>query len=359
MSLAAGDGVAATEAMRSAFEIARSADPRRTIQRRYRLAGLQVVLTVAGEALADRIARTLTHLEEAGPPAAPADLRIELWDGEETGVSSPVPYLRDAFYRTWPFGRHVLASSRDEQRLGFQTQQATTILDRRGDRIVGFASSHRRLSLFELGKPLQPLLFAWLSARDIVPVHAGLVSQDGQGILLGGAGGSGKTTTSLLCARAGFAYLGDDYIGVPAAHGSPYRGYSLYNSTWLEPEHVRRFPWLERQVVRGTEHEDKWLVVLSDIERLRLAPDARLRALALPKVLVAGETRWSLASRAEAVLRLAPSSILQLPFIVPGSALERMTELSRSIPAYRLELGTDLERIPDRVAEILEDAGRR
>lgn len=345
--------------MRSAFEAARSASPGSTIERIYRLAGLRVRLTIAGDALADRIGRTLGHLEDTGAGRGPADLRIELWDGEETGIPSPVPYLRDAFYRTWPFGRHVLASSRDEGRLGFQTQEATTILDRRADRIVGYTTSHRRLTLFELGKPLQPLLFAWLSARDIVPVHAGLVSRDGQGILLGGAGGSGKTTTSLLCARAGFAYLGDDYIGVPPADGSGLLGYSLYNSTWLEPEQVGRFPWLEKRVVRGTEHEDKWLVVLSNVDGLRLAPEAHLRALALPKVRGGAETRWSPASRAEAVLRLAPSSILQLPFIVPRPALERMTELSRSIPAYHLELGTDLERIPDRVAEILDDAGRR
>lgn len=345
--------------MRTAFETARSTDPRNTIRRRYHLAGLQVVLTVAGKALADRVARTLAHLEETGPATDPVDLHIDLWDGEETGVPSPVPYLRDAFYRSWPFGRNVLASSRAEDRLGFQTQQATTILDRPAGRIVGFASSHRRLTLFELGKPLQPLLFAWLSARDIVPVHAGLVSLDGRGILLGGAGGSGKTTTSLLCARAQFAYLGDDYIGVPGVNGSGYRGYSLYSSTWLEPDHVRHFPWLEEQVVRGTEHEDKWLVVLSGIEGLSLASTARLRALALPKVVANAETRWSRASRAEAVLRLAPSSILQLPFIVPKPALERMAELAGSIPAYRLELGTDMERIPDRVAEILVDADGR
>ncbi|MGH7571508.1 MAG: hypothetical protein ACREMK_06660 [Gemmatimonadota bacterium] len=345
--------------MRTAFETASSADPRLTIRRRYRLAGCHVVLTIAGKALADRIARTLRHLEENDTATGPVDLHIDLWDGEETGVPSPVSYLRDVFYRSWPFGRNVLASSADEDRLGFQTREATTILDRRANRIVGFASSHHRLSLFELGKPLQPLLFAWFSARDLVPVHAGLVSRGGQGILLGGAGGSGKTTTSLLCARAEFAYLGDDYIVVPPANGSGHRGYSLYNSTWLEPEHVRRFPWLEDRVVRGTEHEDKWLVVLSGVEGLHMAPDAPLQALALPKVAGTAETRWSRASRAEALRRLAPSSILQLPFIVPGPAFERMTELVQSIPAYRLELGTDLERIPDRVAEILDDAGRR
>jgi hypothetical protein len=66
------------------------------------------------------------------------------------------------------------------------------------------------------------------------------------------------------------------------------------------------------------------------------------------------ETTWAPASRAEALRRLAPSSILQLPFISPGPALTRMAELAEAVPVYRLDLGTALDRIPARVAELLD-----
>lgn len=351
--------MAASESMVGAFEAAWSGDaPDRSVHR-YRLAGRPVSLRVAGRALEQRLTRPLTHLSSNDGPADPAELTIELWDGSETGVPCPIRNLRDAFYRTWPFGRHVLASSRDETVFGYQTHQAVSVLDRAKGRITGYVASPDRLSLYELGKPLQPLLFAWLCDRDVVPVHAGLVSRDGVGILLGGAGGSGKTTTSLLCARNGFEYLGDDYIALPAAGAGGYRAYGLYSSTWLEPDHARRFPWLQDHLVQGGPGEDKWLVVLGDVAGVGLAAETRVAALALPRVSGTEETTWQPASGAEALRRLAPSSILQLPFISPGPALTRMAELAQAVPVYRLELGTAMDRIPERVAELLAEAATR
>ena len=77
----------------------------------------------------------------------------------------------------------------------------------------------------------------------------------------------------------------------------------------------------------------------------------------LPRVTGLRDTTMRRASSAEAVLRLAPSSILQLPFISSHRALDRMTELARCVPAYWLEVGADLEQIPSGVERIIEEAG--
>jgi hypothetical protein len=250
----------------------------------------------------------------------------------------------------------VLASSADESVIGLQSYHAATMYDRMAKRVVGWVEAHDRLSLFELGKPLQPLLFAWHSDNDTVPVHAGLVARDGKGVLLGGMGGSGKSTTSLLCLRAGFDYLGDDYIGLPPASDSAFRGYSFYNSTWLDPNHIERLEWLERFAIRGTPEDDKLLVLLDQVFAERLAEQAAITGLVLPRVTGLEDTTWRRASASEAVLRLAPSSILQLPFIAPRQALDRMTDLAQRVPTYWLELGTDLEQIPRGVEGIIEEA---
>lgn len=342
--------------MASAFEVAWIRARGRCGAHRYRLAGLKIEARVAGCKLSDRILCPLRHLEARNAIPGHAHLAIDLWDGEATGVPCPLRNLRDVFYRTRPFGRHVLGSSRDGRWFGYQTHQALTVLDRGAGRLIGHIASPDRLSLYELGKPLQPLLFAWLSNLDIVPVHAALVSRAGEGILLGGAGGAGKTTTALLCAHRGFDYLGDDYIAVPPPLDGTYAAHSLYSSTWLDPGHLSRFPWLEDHAVEVTETEDKRLVLLSDVEGIGLAGSARVRALALPQVTGALDSAWRRASGAEAVLRLAPSSILQLPFIAPPGALERMTGLAETVPCFWLDLGTDLDQIPEQVAEILEDA---
>lgn len=350
----------ATEEMVAAFERAwsrASGSGSRNVTR-VRLAGHVIELRVAGVELARLLSAPLAHLAfpaANGTDAGP-DLRIDLWDVAATGENPPVEHLRDVFHRTWPFGHNVLASTRDEGRVGFETHAASTILDRRAGRIAGYVHDAARLSLYERGKPLQPLLLAWLSDRDVVPVHAGLVGRDGAGLLLGGAGGSGKTTTALLCARSGFEYLGDDYIGLFEDESERFGGASLYGSTWLEPAHLARFPWLEPHAIRGTEREEKRLVLLSEVGPVRLGAELGIRALVLPRVSGREDTTFRPISRARAVLRLAPSSVLQLPFVDAERALARMTSLAGSVAAWRLDLGTDLDRISDRVEEILAEA---
>jgi len=343
----------AVESMRQAFESAARDRPEQVRTAAMSLGGRPVTMTVVGSELARRLGGAFSHLPRQLPSDV-AGLRIELWDGGETGIAPPSEHLRDVFERTWPFGRSVLASSSDESVLGYQSFGSHLVYDRADRRIVGWFAGHSDLSLFELGKPLQPLLFAWHSDNDTMPVHAGFVSLEGRGALLGGSGGSGKSTTCLLCLHEGFDYLGDDYIGIPPRSGSTYFGFGFYNSTWLDPDHIGRLPWLEPHAQRGGVADDKHLVMLDPIYPGRLIDRAEASVILLPRVTGLRDTRLAKATPREAVLRLAPSSILQLPFISPGRSLERISEVAESVPAIWLELGTEFAQIPERVEEAIK-----
>jgi hypothetical protein len=324
------------------------------------LAGRPVRFSVAGERLMEVLLTAFRHLRldgEREPSAgtAPA-LEVEVWDAAECRRACPIRYLRDSLPHTRPFGRAVLGRSSDGRVLGCQSHTLFGALNLERNRLVAVVGDARRLSLFERGKPLQPLLFAWHSAIGAAPVHAGLVARGGRGVLLGGAGGSGKSTTSLLCWEAGFDYLGDDYIALPAAaQDGRHVAYSLYTSTWLTPDHSRRFPRLAEKAHHGSEDDDKLLVMLTEVDDARLARKSSVDALLLPRVVGGHDTTFRRASASEAVLRLAPSSILQLPFVDARLALDRMHELLSEVPAYRLELGTDFPSIPRAVDAILRE----
>jgi hypothetical protein len=348
---------AVVAAMAEAFEQAAAAHPSGTRGEWYRFGGQPLHLRIAGDALHETMAGAFAHLRADSSPG-PA-LTVSLWDGAATGVPCPVRNLSEVFPHTAPFGPSVVASTPDDRVIGYQSHATTTIYDRATRRVIGWVDAADRLSLFERGKPLQSLLFAWQLDEGIAPIHAGLVARGGRGVLFGGVGGSGKTTTALLCLAAGFEYLGDDYAGLPASVGAEPRGFSYYLSSWLEPDHAQRFPWLLQYAQRGTAGEDKLLVPASAIPGARFPESVEIVAIALPRVTGRRETAHRPATMGEAVFRLAPSSILQLPFVRGRLALDRLTELASRVPSYWLELGTDLPEIPRHVGRLLAEAAAR
>ena len=99
-------------------------------------------------------------------------------------------------------------------------------------------------------------------------VHSGAVGIGGQGVLLTGIGGSGQSTTCLLCLEAGLDFAGDDYTAFELVGGSSARVHSLYSSAKVDPVTLGRFPRL-RQLVsnphaatrRRSRRSSSWLAV--------------------------------------------------------------------------------------------------
>lgn len=335
--------------MEEAFEAAGRQAPAEV--RHYRLGGRIAALRCAGRALAEAIDAPLAHLR-CQPPHDDGEvaLRVDLWDQSATGVAAeecvvgPDP---EATGRTFVYGRG--------QFVVHQSPHSRTITDRAQGLIVGWFAGVDRLTQYELGRPLHSDLLLWHRDRGIQAVHAGLVALDGEGVLFGGAGGAGKTTTALTCLRAGMAYLADDYVGLERTVDGTWLGHSLYASTHLAPHHILRFPDLLAHSRPGRlAREDKHLVLLERLYPGRFAPNARVRAVALPNVVDAEVTTVRPASKAEVLRRLAPSSLFQLPYGTSGrKSFDTMVSLIESVPTFWLDLGRRLESIPVAVAGLL------
>lgn len=309
-----------------------------------------VRIRVVGQGLARDVFRAFSHLVRDGGRADPA-LTIALWDEGETGVSCPGLHPDD------DLNQHGETFVSDD---GFVVvtarPQTRTALQRVARDLVGWVADHRRLTQYELGRPLHSELMLWHKDRDVQAVHAGLVSRDGNGVLFGGPGGSGKSTTALTCLKAGLEYLADDYVALDELPDGGYVGHSLFCSTHLEPAHLEKFPYLRPHAVPGRlPREDKSLVMLSEVLPSGLSRKTRIRAVALPRVVGAPTPRLRPATKVEALLRLAPSSLILLPFAgVAAGEFEKLSRFLQAVPTYWLELGTDMEAIPDRIVEILE-----
>jgi hypothetical protein len=57
---------------------------------------------------------------------------------------------------------------------------------------------------------LEAIIYTLLDARHVVAVHAACVAKDGNGFLLFGDSGAGKSSLAYACARRGWTYVSDD-----------------------------------------------------------------------------------------------------------------------------------------------------
>lgn len=339
--------------MQASFESARSRRPDGFRESYYSIASQSVCLRLVGGRLSEHISRPFAHLQTHALPSATPQLTVDLWDEEATGIPCPIE----------PVPKHLgpralITASPDSRFVGYQRQQTVTWFDRVTTHIIGWVASSDRLSLSERGKPLLFALSLWQTDEGGQVIHAGLVSRNGQGVLFAGSGGAGKSTSALACVCAGFDYLGDDYIGLRTAADGSFVGHSLYNSSHLEPNHLERFPVLIPHAIQGPPPEqDKVLILLSQIFPMQLERGVPIRAMALPRVTDRAASRIRPASKGDAFLALAPSSILILPRHRPRG-VKTLRRLVEQVPTYWLELGPDIGKIPCRVEELLAEATR-
>src|SRR5207247_9010559 len=158
----------------------------------------------------------------------------------------------------------------------------------------------------------------------------------------------------------GMAYAGDDYVGA-GGEPEPYV-HSLYSSAKIEPHHLDRFPQLRE--ARGTVRPDADIVAPFDSEKTilyvhELYPSVTVAGYPLRAILVARITdrrtpRVVPVSGPAALAALAPSTMVQL-HTAGKDALESMARLVTEVPSFALELGAEIDAIPDVVSELLAD----
>lgn len=328
-----------------AFETAAADAQVETRQLAVRIAGFHVRIRVAGAALGELLLAPLRH--HAAEPTGTPDLCIDVVDG---GVAR---FESKSAAGAGPYGI-LLKSSEDGRFVGESRGHTELWLDRQRDHIAGWFQSVDLLNLDELARPFHKMLSCWLEERGVQFIHAGLITHRDAGLLFVGNGGAGKSTSSIACMQAGMGYLGDDFVGFSAG-AAGFCGHGIYGTCLLDAGHIRRFPELER-ISRPANHgfEAKRIMYLQHDYGDRLKSDVALRALLLPRVVDGAETRTRPASKAQALMAIAPTSVMLLPR-PSRSAFARLSALVERLPCFWLELGRDVGAIPGAVARLAEE----
>ncbi len=204
---------------------------------------------------------------------------------------------------------------------------------------------------WEAGAPLRPFLH-WHYARHARRLtHSGTLGLDGTGVLLAGAGGSGKSGTVVAGLLHGLQSVGDDYVLLDAADEITAR--PLYATLKQDPSGFERLGLARHLPMPGALNwQGKYQFLIKD-----LAPDAvpealHITALLVPCVTGQAQTRITSLPRAEAMIALAASSIYQMPG-ERESGFRFFSRVVRQLPCFALELGHDPVEIAGRIGDFI------
>jgi hypothetical protein len=314
--------------------------------------GRTVRLRLAGDDLEAVLTDALRH--RALPPEnAEPELEICAWDERSTGVTADldgVPNLGEERQggnlvndpRTVVHGPSGFVSVQGKEAWAAQAYDAASgraFLWARDPSVLGLWGEHT--------KPFLEIFHAWLIDTPWQPIHGGAVGGPGGGVLLAGGSGVGKSTTVLSCVQAGWLYAGDDYLAIRTDGGEASVG-NLYGSARLCVDMADRFDGFRPAEVgaisvNGIEKRD---LILADVLPPSQFGGFPIRAILLPRIVGGPRSALRPASPAQATVAIGAVT-MHLLRAGAREAFEKIAGIAAATPAYRLELGDDIDDLPN------------
>lgn len=220
------------------------------------------------------------------------------------------------------------------------------ILDHAAGEALFWLADAKDVPFWEAAAPFKTLINWFLSDQPVSMLHGGVVVDAGRALMLVGPGGSGKSTTVAACFEAGMQVCGDDLV-LAERTAEGWHAHTLYDALKLEPGGAIEIPSRLLAAPWWTCGE-KRLVRYSDVDPQGLALQAPLAGLVQCVITGADSTRIVPQPASSLLRAIAPPTV----FLLRGresSTLTKVASLVRTVPTYRLELGTE----PAAAAQVL------
>ena len=348
----AGIDPAVTAFSRAMLDFAEDATGPPSRELRYHLGGLTVALETNGPLYEERLTRALRHAEAPPEPKQEAAVRVFAVDaGARDSMRPP----------GWPFPysdrRHLerlhVTAERDVYVTFNEDTRTWHVFERGSRRAAIWTQDASCLPDWEHAFPMRTLL-NWLYAPSPSTLaHAAVVGDGAYGVLLAGAGGSGKSTTTAACLDLGLETCGDDFVAVTC--GEKPRAHSLFDTIKLDERSLEWFPDLKAHVANpDTARETKARIHLREARPSLLMASCEVRALVVPRLVPGDRTRIQPLSKAVALRALAPTTL----FLVRGTEAEtaaKLATLVRRLPTYELLIGGEPAEAAAAIRSLLDE----
>jgi hypothetical protein len=302
----------------------------------FRLCDEQVHLRVAGADFEQRLTKALKHAcITSGMTQAPT-LSVHAVDARAAGGGPPPGWPLAYVDRRHLERLHVSADRRVYMTLDEDTR-TWHVFDRVRRRAAIWTADASRLPDWEHAFPLRTLLNWLLAPSASTLAHAAVVCEGERGLLLAGAGGSGKSTTTAACLEVGLETCGDDFVAVTG--GVAPRAHALFDTLKLDERSLACFPRLAAHVANpDLAPATKARIHLSDVSPAQLRASCSLEAIVVPRLAPGEPTRLAPLSKTAVLRALAPSTL----FLTRGAESETAAKLGalvRRLPTHELRIG--------------------
>ena len=285
---------------------------------------------------------TITSSLVASKPACWKDLTVSLLSENEL----PLNHLPDAIRSS---GQEVLVARGQGITALFSGPEQSLWLFR-SDRAeaIYWVCDLDILPPWERSIPLRSAARWWAANQGGAMVHAGAVGDGYHSVLLVGAGGAGKSTSTLACLDRGLQVLGDDYclLQSPGSATASPIVHGMYRYAKLNDRSLALLPAMQERVV-GQAWQGKWLVDLGITE----ANASTVVAVCEVVQDHSGPTRVEPLSRMKALRALAPSTLFQQR-LWERETWQALTSTIRNVPCLCLRVN-DPREVPDQVFKLL------
>lgn len=206
---------------------------------------------------------------------------------------------------------------------------------------------------WESSAPLRVFLHWCFNALQMRLTHAGTLGIRGQGILLTGQGGSGKSGTVAGGILHGLDSVGDDYVLVDQRQ-SCCVAFPLFRTIKQDASGIKRLG-IESQIAdtREPNWQQKYEFTSEELVSRPFVNRLAIHAIVLPRISGSDHSQFTAISPQRAMLSLAPTNLSQLPGDRRTGA-EFFSNLVRKLPCYELTLSRNPIEITAAIRDFLE-----
>jgi hypothetical protein len=315
---------------------------------RFRIGAQTVRIRVAPES-ASSLLRPIAGLTDSDGDGR----TIDLWDVAACDV--PPPSLPEEGREAGPMGAISWLSSPTTAGAFQQPGRMLIAWDAESETVTGCIGEPASLPSWQLAEPLRAPLNWALKGRGRALAHAAALglAGGGPGLLIGGPGGSGKSTTALSWLLAGGDFAGDNYVLIEMDGPGGPTAAPIYTTAKADDGAISMLPALAPVAQEGDETlRGKRLLDVRDLRPDQPAEPIRITAIVISRVTDGREPVVRPVSGASALKYLAPSSLLQLPG--ESDAFSVLADLVRGLPCFEIELIAAPEANVDALERVIQ-----